>query len=159
MKEFILRWREVGIVALALFAINFGGRLVAGKMIKSENQQVLEERQSLTGFIALGAIFLVFFGLTIYWGRKRTMWKVCTELGFAGAIACVLSVVVGPLLLGDSPFEGGAGDFFAQIWWWIGVAIGAVFLGYVVLISFTADYKSRQLKAYVDRSKAQPRRV
>ena len=159
MKEFILRWREVGIVALVLFVVNFAGRLVATKMIKSSNQQVLEDRQSLVGFLALGAIFLVFFGLTVYWGRKRTMWKVCTELGFAGAIACVLGVIVGPLLLGESPFAGGAGDFFAQIWWWIGVAIAGVFLGYVALISFTADYKSRQLKAYVDRSKAQPRRV
>ncbi len=159
MKEFILRWREVGIVALALFLINFAGRLVATKMIKSENQQVLEDRQSLAGFITLGAIFLVFFGLTLYWGRKRTMWRVCTELGFAGAIACVLAIFAGPLMIGESPFTGGAGEFFSQIWWWIGVAMGGVFLGYVGLISFTADYKSRQLKAYVDRAKAQPRRV
>ena len=159
MKDFILRWREVGIVALVLFAINVAGRFVAAKLIKSENQQVLEDRQSLAGFATLGAIFLVFFGLTLYWGRKRTMWRVCTELGFAGAIACVLSVFAGPLIIGESPFVGGAGDFFAQIWWWVGIAIGGVFLGYVGLISFTADYKSRQLKAYADRAKAQPRRV
>jgi hypothetical protein len=159
MNDFILRWREVGIVALALFAINVAGRFVAEKMIKSENQQVLEDRQSLAGFITLGTIFLVFFGLTLYWGRKRTMWRVGTELGFAGAIACVLAVLVGPLIIGQSPFKGGAGDFFAQIWWWIGMAVAGVFLGYVVLISFAADYKARQLKAYVDRAKAQPRRV
>jgi hypothetical protein len=158
MKDFILRWREVGLIALALFAINLCGRWAA-KLIKSENQQVLEERQSLAGFITLGAIFLAFFGLTLYWGRKRTMWKVCTELGFAGFLACALSIFLGPLIFGSSPFADGAGAFFAQIWWWAAMAIGGVFLGYVGLISFTADYKSRQLKAYADRAKAQPRRV
>lgn len=158
MKDFILRWREVGIVALVLFAINVIGR-IAADMIKSENAQVLEERQSLAGFVTLGAIFLVFFGLTLYWGRKRTMWQVCTQLGFAGAIAMVLAIFLGPLIVGESPFASGAGDFFAQIWWWIGTAIGGVGLGYIGLIAFTADYKSRQLKAYADRAKAQPRRV
>ncbi len=158
MKDFLLRWREVGIVALVLFAINVIGRWAA-KLIKSENAQALQDRQSMAGFITLGAIFLVFFGLTVYWGRKRTMWKVCTDLGFAGVIACVLAVLVGPLIVGESPFASGAGDFFAQIWWWIGIGIGGIFLGYVGLISVTADYKSRQLKAYADRSKAQPRRV
>ena len=158
MKEFVLRWREVGIVAGVLFAINVAGRFAA-KMIKAGNQQTLDDRQALAGFITLGAIALVFLALTLYWGRIRSMWEVGTNLGFAAVIACVLSIFLAPLIVGKSPFEGGAGNFFSQIWWWGGLAIGGVTFGFIILISFTADYKSKQLKSFAERQKAQPKRV
>jgi hypothetical protein len=158
MKELLLRWREGLIVTGVLFAINLIGRIVA-KQISDPSPIELEDKQALAGFITLGAIFLVFFGLTVYWGRTRPAFKVATDIGFPAAAACVLSVLLGPLLVGDSPFGSGAGAFFSQIWWWGGLAIVGVALGFVALISFTADYKSKQLKRFADRSKAQPRRV
>jgi hypothetical protein len=158
MKEFILRWREVGIIALVLFAINLGGRIWA-KNMKAANDAVLENRQAKAGLIALALIGLVFFGMALYWGRIRSMWQTCTELGFAAVAACLLSIFVGPFLVGKSPFDGGAGNFLAQIWWWSGLAIVGVGLAYIGLVSFAIDYKSKQLKSYADRAKAQPKRV
>jgi hypothetical protein len=158
MKEFVVRWREVGIVALVLFAINVGGRIWASKL-KAANDAVLADRQAKAGFAALALIGLVFFAMALYWGRVRTMWKTCTELGFAAVAASLLSVFIAPLLLGKSPFEGGAGNFFAQFWWWGGLAIVGVSLAYILLIAFTLDHRSKQLKRYADRAKAQPKRV
>jgi hypothetical protein len=158
MKEFIVRWREVGIIALVLFAINVGGRIWA-KNLKAANDMVLEDRQAKAGFVALGLIGLVFFAMTLYWGRIRSMWQTCTELGFAAVAACLLSVFIGPLIVGKSPFAGGPGNFFAQFWWWGGLAIAGVGLAYIILISFTMDYKSKQLKSFAERTKAQPKRV
>jgi hypothetical protein len=158
MKEFIVRWREVGIIALVLFAINLGGRIWA-KNMKAANDLLLDSKQAKAGFVALGLIGLVFFAMALYWGRIRTMWQTCTELGFAAVAACLLSIFIGPLLVKRSPFAGGAGNFFAQIWWWGGLAIVGVGLAYIVLVSFTLDYKSKQLKRYADRAKAQPKRV
>src|SRR5262245_15576406 len=120
MKEFIVRWREVGIVALVLFAINVGGRVWA-KNLKATNDMALADRQARAGFVALGLIGLVFLAMALYWGRIRTMWRTCTELGFAAVAACLLSIFIGPLTVGKSPFAGGAGAFFAQIWWWGGL--------------------------------------
>ncbi len=158
MKDFIVRWREVGIIALVLFAINVGGRIWA-KNLKASNDMVLEDRQAKAGFVALALIGLVFFAMALYWGRVRTMWTTCTELGFAAVAACLLSVFIGPLIVGKSPFAGGAGNFFAQFWWWGGLAIVGVGLAYIVLISFTLDHRSKALKNYADRAKAAPKRV
>jgi amino acid permease len=158
VREFVVRWREVAIVALVLFAINLGGRIWA-KNLKAANDLVLADRQAKAGFAALGLIGLVFFAMALYWGRERTMWKTCTELGFAAVAASLLSVFVAPPLVGKSPFAGGAGNFFAQFWWWGGLAIVGVGLAYIVLVAFTIDHRSKQLKRYADRAKAQPKRV
>lgn len=158
IKDFVVRWREVAIIALVLFAINVGGRIWA-KNLKAANDLVLADRQTKAGFVALALIGLVFFAMTLYWGRIRSMWQTCTELGFAAVAAALLSVFAGPPIVGKSPFAGGAGNFFAQFWWWGGLAIVGVGLGYILLISFTLDYKSKQLKSYADRAKAQPKRV
>lgn len=163
MKDFIVRWREVGIVILVLFAINVGGRIWA-KNLKASNDILLEDRQAKAGFVTLALIGLVFFAMTLYWGRVRTMWNTCTELGFAAVGACLLSLFLGPLLVPSkdgsrSPFAAGAGDFFAQIWWWAGLAIVGVGLAYIALISFAADHRSKALKNYADRAKAAPKRV
>src|SRR5581483_4402694 len=153
MKEFVVKWREVAIIALVLFAINVGGRIWA-KNLKAANDVVLEDRQARAGFVALALIGLVFFGMTLYWGRIRSMWRTSTELGFAAVAACLLSVFVGPLIVGKSPFAGGAGNFFAQFWWWGGLAIVGVGLAYIFLIAFTQDLRSKQLKNYAERAKA-----
>jgi hypothetical protein len=157
-RELLVRWREVAIFAGVLFAINVAGRWVA-KSLKAENQQVLEDRKALAGFVLIGVLGLVFVAVTVYWGRVRPFGRVGLDLGVAAFAACVLSVLVGPLIVGESPFANGAGAFFAQVWTWGGIALGGAALGYIVLVSFTADYRSRQLKAFAERKKVVPKRV
>ena len=152
------RWRAPGILALVLFALNVAGRWAA-KLMKAENQAALDHKKDIAGIVLIGVIGLIFLGMTVYWGRILPFARVSTDLGAAALTACLLAVFVGPLTVGESPFENGAGAFFSQVLTWGGLAIGGTFLGYMGLVAATADYRSRQLKRFADRSKALPKRV
>ncbi len=149
MKE---RWLPVGVIAGVLFVINVVARWVAKGIDDAD-------KQSVAGLVALGVIGLVFLVAAAYWGRTRPIWRVVADLAAAGGVACLLSIFVGPLLVGESPFAHGAGAFFAQIWVYAAVFAVGTGLGLAGLVAFTADYRSKQLKAYADRTKATPRRV
>jgi hypothetical protein len=140
------------VIAGVLFVVNVVARWVA-KGIDDADTQVT------AGFIALGVIGLVFLAMAAYWGRTRPLARVVADLAAAGGFACLLSILLGPVLAGESPFANGAGAFFAQIWVYAAVFAAGTGLGLVGLIAFTADYRSKQLKAYADRAKANPRRV
>ncbi|WP_020525321.1 hypothetical protein [Catelliglobosispora koreensis] len=158
MKALLLKWREGIILTLVLFAINVGGR-IAAKVVKAATEVELEKKQSLLGFITMGVLFLVFFGVTLAWGRSRSIAKVAMSVGFPAAAACLLNMFISPLVVGDSPFDAGWGAFFANIWILGGLAIAGVGLGLIALIAFGADYRAKQLKNFAERTKAQPRRV
>lgn len=158
MKTGILRWREVGILAGVLFALNVAG-LWTAKLLKAENQQALEKNQTMAGFVLIGVLGLVFVLATFFWGRVRPIARVGADLGAAAVVSCLLSVFVGPLLTGESPFADGAGAFFAKIWTWGGLAILGSALGYIILVAFTADYRSKQLKNFAQRRQAVPKRL
>lgn len=149
MKE---RWLPVGVIAGVLFVVNVVGRWVAKGIDDADSQ-------ATAGFIALGVIGLVFFAMALYWGRTRPLWRVVGDLAAAGGVACLLSILVGPLLAGDGPFANGAGAFFAQIWVYAAVFAVGTGLGLIGLIAFAADYRAKQLKAFAERAKAHPRRV
>src|SRR5688500_10537985 len=157
-RELLVRWREVAMLAGVLFAVNVAGRWVA-KSLKADNAQALDDRKALAGFILIGVLGLIFVAVTIYWGRVRPYGRVAGDLGVAALAACVLSIFLGPLTVGESPFANGAGAFFSQVWTWGGVALIGTALGYILLVSFTADYRSRQLKAFAERKKVVPKRV
>ena len=152
------RWRAAGILALALFALNVAGRWSA-KLLKADTQAALDDKKSLAGVVLIAVIGLVFTGMTVYWGRLRPFARVAQDLGAAAVVSCLLAVFVGPLTVGESPFANGAGAFFSQVWVWAALAVGGTLLGYMGLVAFTADYRSKQLKRFADRSKALPKRV
>ncbi|MDI1459872.1 hypothetical protein QEZ54_02725 [Catellatospora sp. KI3] len=151
MKE---RWLPVGVIAAVLFAVNLVARWVAKGITDAD-------RQSVAGLVALGVIGLVFLVMAVYWGRVRPQARVVADLAAAGGVACLLSILVGPLLAGEGPFAHGAGAFFNQIWLYAGVFIIGTGLGLVGLMAFNADHRARQLKAFAQQqhSKARPRRA
>ena len=148
------RWKRIGILTGAIFAINLIGRLVSEFLIKEDS-----DKQKLIPIIGLSAIALVFAVMIFYWGRNRPMGDVITDLVTTGFASCALIVLVGPLLFGKSPFAAGAGDFFASIWEYAGIVIGASVVGAAVLIVLGMDLRSKQLKAYTRSAKAKPKRV
>jgi hypothetical protein len=154
------RWRAAGILALVLFALNVAGRWTA-KLMKAGNQTAAVEtkKETIAGIVLIAVIGLVFVGMTAYWGRIKPFPRVAQDLGAAAVVSLLLAMFVGPLTVGESPFHNGAGAFFSQIWGWAGLAIGGTLLGYMGLVAFTADYRSRQLKRFADRSRALPKRV
>lgn len=146
------RWLPVGVLAVALFAINVIGRWVAESIDT-------DDKKSVAGLVVFGVIALVFAVLAVYWGRNRPMARVVADLAFGAIAGCALSIMLGPLLIGASPFAQGAGAFFAQIWLYGAVAGAGTVLGLIGLIAVGADYKAKQLKSFAERSKSRPRRV
>jgi hypothetical protein len=148
------RWKRIGILIGAIFAINLIGRLVSEFVLKDDS-----DKQRLVPIVGLSVIALVFAVMIFMWGRVRPMGEVISDLVIVGAATCVLIVLVGPLLFGQSPFKAGAGDFFASIWEYAGILVGAGVVGAGVLIVLGKDLRSKQLQAYTRSAKAKPKRV
>ena len=148
------RWLRIGVLAGALFAINVVARLVSRLAFNSD-----DDRQTTVGLISLVVIGLVFAALAFVWGRDRPLGLLVADLAGAAAIACALSIFIGPLVSGEGPFSDGAGVFFAQIWQYAGFTGGGTLVGFLVLTALGLDYKSKSLKRIAETRLAKPRRV
>ena len=151
MKE---RWLPVGLLAVVLFAVNVAGR-VAAKVWADGN----DDKEIRVGLIALGVIGVLVLAMTVYWTQRRPVPRVWADLGFGVGAACLASVLLGPLVVGDAPFAEGAGLFFRQIWWYLGIAIVAAGLGMLAVMTLGKDWKSRAWKRYAEQATSRPRKV
>ncbi|GAA4451024.1 hypothetical protein [Phytohabitans houttuyneae] len=148
------RWLPVGVLAGVLFAVNVAARLVARLGFNDDGEA--QDRVSLGMFVAIGLILAV---TAFLWGRRHPAGRWIADIGAAVIIAVLLTVFVGPFVSGDSPFESGAGDFFAQIWLYAAFAIGGSLVGFLILVALGLDYRSQGLKRYAEAKMAKPRRV
>ncbi|MET8118775.1 hypothetical protein [Micromonospora sp. NPDC005189] len=148
------RWRDIGVLAAALFAVNVVARLII--RFGFDGDDTAADRVSLVMFVVIGLILAV---VAFRWGRRRPLADWAADMALAVPVAMVLTVLVGPLLIGDNPFAGGAATFFAQIWLYLLAAGAGVLVGYLVLTALGRDYRSQQLKRYAEVKAAKPRRV
>jgi hypothetical protein len=149
------RWRSIGLVTAGLFGIAVVARLVS-RVAASDNEKV----QTRIGFVAFVAVAATVAVVAYSWGRRHPMVQVILDLSGAVLLGCLLSVLLGPLISGGAgPFSKGAGFFFAQIWIYLGVALGGGLLGLLVLTAIGQDYRSQQLRRLALRDKGKPRRV
>jgi hypothetical protein len=148
------RWLPVGVLAGVLFAVNVAARLVARLGFDEDGEA--QDRVSLGMFVAIGLILAV---MAFLWGRRKPAGRWIADVGAAAAIALLLTIFVGPFVSGDTPFEGGAGNFFTQIWLYAGFAIGGALLGFLILVALGLDYRSQGLKRFAEAKMAKPRRV
>ena len=151
MKE---RWGAVGVLAAALFAVNVVARLVS-KFAVPDNDTA-NGRVSLAMFLVIGLVLAV---LAFRWGGDRPASRLVGDLAAAVGVALALTVFVGPLLVGENPFGGGAGLFFAQIWLYLAATGAGVLVGYLTLTALGRDHRSQQLKRFAELKTAKPRRV
>jgi hypothetical protein len=148
------RWQPVGILAAVLFAINAIVRLIVWQFgPKSDSKQIA------LGLVGLGLVALVMAGAGWRWGRRYPMSRVTPDLCVAIAVACLLTVLVGPFFGGTRPFKEGAGLFFAEIWHYLAFAGGGAVLGLLVLMALGKDYRAEALKRYASTRAAKPRKV
>jgi hypothetical protein len=148
------RWRAVGVLAAALFVVNVVARLVI-KFAFPDNDTA-SGRVSLAMFLVIGLVLAV---LAFRWGADRPLGRLAGDLAAAVVVALALTVFVGPLLVGENPFGGGAGLFFAQIWLYLAATGAGVLVGYLTLTALGRDYRSQQLKRFAEQKAAKPRKV
>ncbi|MGK5520062.1 hypothetical protein ACSNN9_11970 [Micromonospora sp. URMC 107] len=149
------RWRAIGVLAVALFAVNVVARLVT-RFGFDGDETAAADRVSLGMFVVIG---LVLAAVAFVWGKRRPVAGWGADLAAAVGLALLLTVLVGPLLVGDNPFGGGAGTFFAQIWLYLAAAGVGVLLGYLLLTALGLDHRSQSLKRYAELRATKPRRV
>ncbi|MFF5053893.1 hypothetical protein ACFY1S_12000 [Micromonospora sp. NPDC000663] len=148
------RWRDVGVLTGALFAANVAARLII--KLGFDGDDTAADRVSLAMFVVIGLILAV---VAFRWGSRRPLSAWSADLALVVGIAMALTVLVGPLLVGDNPFGAGAGTFFAQIWLYLLATGAGILVGYLVLTALGRDYRSQQLKRYAEVKTAKPRRV
>ncbi|MEU4779278.1 hypothetical protein [Micromonospora sp. NPDC023633] len=149
------RWRAIGVLAVALFAVNVVARLVT-RFGFDGDETAAADRVSLGMFVVIG---LVLAAVAFVWGKRRPVAAWGADLAAAVGLALLLTVLVGPLLVGDNPFGGGAATFFAQIWLYLAAAGVGALLGYLLLTALGLDHRSQSLKRYAELRATKPRRV
>lgn len=148
------RWLRVGVLALALFATNVTGRLIVKFGGISE-----DAHQIRVGLVALGAMAVITVVVAYLWARRRPMPRVMADLGVAVVVSCALAVLLGPLAVGERPFQEGFGLVFGAVWRYLGIAAAAATFGLLVIMAVGQDWKSQAWKRYADTVHSKPRRV
>ncbi|MFC4017240.1 hypothetical protein ACFOW4_04680 [Micromonospora sp. GCM10011542] len=148
------RWRDIGVLVGALFAVNVVARLIT--RFGFDGDDAAADRVSLAMFVVIG---LILAAVAFLWGRRRPLAAWSADVALTVLLAMLLTVLVGPLLVGYNPFAGGAGTFFAQIWLYLLATGAGVLVGYLVLTALGLDHRSQQLKRFAEVKAAKPRRV
>jgi len=148
------RWLPVGVLAGVLFAVNVVGRVVAKFWGDGK-----DDREINVGLVALVVIGVVMIAAAVRWVRRYPTPRVWGDFAIAVGIACLASVLIGPLVVGDRPFAEGAGIFFRQIWWYLGVTLAGALFGSLIVMTLGQDWKSQAWKRYAEQARARPRRV
>jgi hypothetical protein len=148
------RWFPIAALAVGLFAINLVTRLVV--RFGFDGGDSAENRATIVMFVLTGVV-LATYTFIVAQRKRPTQWL--PDVGGGVIVAMLLIVLVGPFVSGTSPFAGGAGDFFSQIWLYSGFAIVGTLLGFWTAMMLGRDYRSRSLKAYTELRSSKPRRV
>lgn len=146
------RWQAAGVLAGVLFMVNVVARLIIRFGFDGDDTTAAD-RVSLGMFAVIGAILAA---LTFVWARRRPAAEWGTDIAAAVGVALVVTILVGPLLVGENPFGGGAGTFFAQIWLYFAATGIGVLLGYLLAVALGLDHRSQALKRYAELKAAKP---
>jgi hypothetical protein len=152
MKE---RWLPVAVLAAVLFAVNAVGRVVV-KLVASGHQ---DGRQTGIGLIAIVAVGVVMIGASYWWARRHPMPRVLADLVVAVGVACLLSVLVGPFVVGSRPLAEGSGLLIREIWVYLAISGGGAVFGLLLVMTAGQDWKSQAWKRYAEQARAKPRRA
>lgn len=148
------RWRRIGGLAGGLFAINVVARLVVRVAFPDD-----AGRQDWAALITFATVGVAMAIMAVNWARRRPAGASIADLAGAAAAGGLLSILIGPLISGTSPFVEGIGGLFGQFGMFAGFAGGGVLIGILSLIMLGQDYKSRSLQRFAESRLTRPRRI
>jgi len=148
------RWTTIALVAVGLFAINVVARLIIRLGFDGNDQA-----EGNVSLIMFGVIGLALAVITFIRSQRHRPAEWLPDLAAAAALGMLLTILIGPFISGDTPFGGGAGNFFSQVWLYGGFAIVGTLLGYWIATMLGRDYRSRSLAAFARAKTTKPRRV
>ncbi|WP_092552685.1 hypothetical protein [Actinoplanes derwentensis] len=149
------RWFRIAALAVALFVINVIARLV----IRFSSDSADDSASGFASIAMFTVIALVLAVLTFIRSQRVKPGDWLPDVGFGALAGLALTVLVGPFVSGESPFEGGADNFFAQVWLFAACGIAGTLIGYWVAVMLGRDHRSRALKAFTQARTERPRRV
>jgi hypothetical protein len=148
------RWLPVGVLAGALFATNVIARWVV--LLFGGRDDTFTTR---IGVVALVTVAVVMAVAAFWRARPQPMSRVVRGLALGAVAGCLLSVLLGPLLVGTTPLRDGVDFFINQIVYFLAVAVGGAVFGVLVVTALGQDYKSQSWKRYAEQLRSKPRRV
>jgi hypothetical protein len=151
MKE---RWLPVGLLAGVLFVVNLIARLVVRIAAGSD-----DNKQVTIGLWALFTVGAVLIPVAYWWARRWPLPRVIGDVAVAVAVACLLAVLIGPLVSGATPLSGGVGLAIRQFFYYAAVSGAGTLIGILAVMTAGQDYKSQAWKRYAQRVNAKPRKV
>jgi hypothetical protein len=148
------RWLPVGVLAGVLFATNVIARWVVRLFTEHSDKNTTR-----IGVVALVAVAVVMAAAAYWWARQHPMPRAVGDLAVAAVAGCLLSVLLGPLLVATTPFRDGIDFFVGQVWRYLALAAGGTLFGLLTAMALGHDHKSQSWKRYAEQIRAKPRRV
>jgi hypothetical protein len=148
------RYKPIAVVAGGLIVVNLLANFIS--RVAFHHNQNAKDNIALIGVVIVGLVFLIF---GYRWVTRFPLTRAVGEILLTWVIACLGSVLLGPLAGWTYPFNTGAGDFFLGIWLYGAVGLGAALFGALFAFAFKQDYQAQALKRYTRTAMSKPRRV
>jgi hypothetical protein len=155
------RWVRVGLVALGIFVINALARLISRL---TQDDTVAVDPTASTGvdkisLLGAGAVVLFMAVMGALWAVRHPFSRMVFDLGAAVIGGALLALLVAPFVGGSKPFDEGLGTFVGELLQFIGLGALGVLLGFLAMIVFGKDWKSRGLRRYEENYKRKTHKI
>ncbi|CAM3411973.1 hypothetical protein [Stackebrandtia soli] len=135
------RWMPGIVIGLSLFVINVAARIVVDVSGQGDDVDA-EFTVGLYATIAMGVVAAVGGA---WWAVRKPVEHVIAELGLGLVGGVLLAVFIGPLIVGLNPFAGAEWLVMQIVFFAVVSGLGA-FVGFLMVMMFGADYRSKHLK-------------
>lgn len=148
------RWQPILLLAGGLFLGNAIARIIVKVFFAKE-----QDKQVTVGLIWFAVIGLAMLAASARWAVRQPPARFVADLGWAALIACALSIVVGPFVVGSHVYAEGGDAVWGEVWHFLAICGIAMLLAFAIITAIGMDYRSVQLKRYADRQRAHPTRI
>jgi len=146
-------------VAVGVFAINALARLISRLTRDDTVSTTANTGVDKLSVIGAGAVVLFLAVMGAVWAVRHPFSRLVFDLGAAVIGGALLSLLVAPFVGGSKPFDEGLGTFVGEFLQFLGLGALGVLLGFLAMIVFGKDWKSRGLRRYEENYKRKTHKV